>query len=221
MIGRSGPKGGVGVGGARTRLRAQPFTVHPRHCGGVALQVVPYPSDPLAEGEVLCHVDYGSVDASNRCERDRGVTRNGVATVVCEGWVLSFFFRRAVSSGYGRSGAARLHACANQGHRLPWGATCAPDTHAAGAGADTSRDPTSWANGRIWIADNFAETAKKEGMEFFLSFATGNTNPMLTYAAVMTVLESNAEGYKKGDTVVGGTVMQESVQEAATRHPGG
>lgn len=88
---------------------------------------LPFPAGPLLEGEVLLHLDYATVDASNR----------------------------------------------------------------------------------LWISKNFKQTAKEQGLEAFLTLAKEDSNPMITYGAVMTVIDSNDPGYAKGDIVVGMTVLQE------------
>ena len=48
-------------------------------------------------------------------------------------------------------------------------------------------------------------------MEFFLGFARDQDSPMLTYAAVLSVVESNNEQYKKGELYIGSTVLAEYV----------
>ena len=48
-------------------------------------------------------------------------------------------------------------------------------------------------------------------MEFFIGFARDDESPMLTYAAVLAVIESNNEQYKKGELHIGMTVLAEYV----------
>jgi NADPH-dependent curcumin reductase CurA len=67
------------------------------------------------------------------------------------------------------------------------------------------------ASNRIWISKGFKETAKEEGLSFFLPFAKDNKDPMMTYAGVMTVIASNDEGFAKGDVAVGMTILQEYI----------
>lgn len=67
------------------------------------------------------------------------------------------------------------------------------------------------ASNRIWIGKDFKKIAKEQGLEVFIGFAPDGENPMLTYAALMTVVESNNPDHKKGELYVGCTVLAEYV----------
>ena len=57
----------------------------------------------------------------------------------------------------------------------------------------------------------FFSRLSRTGMEFFLGFARDNDSPMLTYAAVLSVIESNNPDYTPGQLYIGSTVLAEYV----------